>query len=532
MGAPVNSPAVQAAIASNNLLFSYCILIVLGTVVVSIAIYGNIVHSVQYLRTLTCLNNDRQKYFKLPNTMYGCFKQHLLYAPLFTRRHSKQMRIGPIEMGILPGRFQAFLLAGIFTMEAVLWAYGIEWHGPIMTLLQHLGNRAGTLAVVNMIPLVVLAGRNNPLIGLLNISYDNFNLMHRWFGRIVVALAVSHGVAEIMSIVVGQQMHEKAKTPGIVIFSATLKEKEAHFIIFGVVRFIRLASLLYRNVGRNGTQAHVEALPGDALRVTFLLARPWKFFPGQHIFLTMPSVGLWTSHPFSVAWSEAIPQSYRHPDPEKGYTDSIPQTTDILALPQTSISLVIRRRGGFTERLYRRALSSNNGRVTLSALIEGPYGGTQNLQSYGTVMLFAGGVGIMHQIPFVRDLIASYASGTSAVRRIVLIWVIQSPEHLEWIRPWMTMILAMPKRRDVLRIQLFVTRPRSSKEIHSPSSTVQMFPGKPNVDALVEMESRDQVGAMAVSVCGPGGLGDDVRCAARRRQTTRNIDFFEEGFGW
>lgn len=96
----------------------------------------------------------------------------------------------------------------------------------------------------------------------------------------------------------------------------------------------------------------------------------------------------------------------------------------------------------------------------------------------------------------------------------------------------MTTILSMPGRRNVLRIQLFVTRPRSTKEIHSPSSTVQMFPGKPNVDALVETESREQVGAMGVSVCGPGGLGDDVRSAVRSMQGRRNVDFLEQTFGW
>ena len=96
----------------------------------------------------------------------------------------------------------------------------------------------------------------------------------------------------------------------------------------------------------------------------------------------------------------------------------------------------------------------------------------------------------------------------------------------------MTTILAMPKRREILRIQLFVTQPRGSKEIHSPSETVQMFPGKPNVEALVEREAREQVGAMAVAVCGPGGLGDDARRAVRKRVKERNIDFLEEGFGW
>ena len=61
---------------------------------------------------------------------------------------------------------------------------------------------------------------------------------------------------------------------------------------------------------------------------------------------------------------------------------------------------------------------------------------------------------------------------------------------------------------------------------------MQMFPGRPNVDALVEKESREQVGAMAVGVCGPGALGADVRGAVRRMQGVRNVDFSEEGFGW
>ena len=147
-------------------------------------------------------------------------------------------------------------------------------------------------------------------------------------------------------------------------------------------------------------------------------------------------------------------------------------------------------------------------------------------------MLFAGGVGISHQVPYVRYLVEGYGRGTVAARRVVLVWVIRSPEHLEWIRPWMTTILAMDKRRDVLRVLLFVTRPRSTKEIHSPSATVQMFPGKPNVDTLIKMECEKQIGAMAVSVCGPGSLSDDVRQAVRRRQNISNLDLLEESFTW
>lgn len=300
-------------------------------------------------------------------------------------------------------------------------------------------------------------------------------------------------------------------------------------ILYGVValwateHLLRGMRLLYRNMG--GTKAVVEALPGNACRVTIDMARPWTFKPGQHAYLYMPSIGLWTSHPFSVAWS----QDTEVLDPDEKMAMN---RQDILAMQKTSMSFIVRARTGFTNSLYQRALTSPDGRFSTKCFAEGPYGGMHMMHSYGTVMLFAGGVGITHQVPHVRDLVAGYANGTVAVRRLVLVWIIRSPEHLEWIRPWMTSILAMESRRDVLRIMLFVTRPRSTKEIHSPSATVQMFPGRPNIDALMNIEMENQVGAMGVSVCGGGDLSDDVRKAVRSRQHAANIDFVEESFSW
>jgi hypothetical protein len=96
----------------------------------------------------------------------------------------------------------------------------------------------------------------------------------------------------------------------------------------------------------------------------------------------------------------------------------------------------------------------------------------------------------------------------------------------------MTSILAMDQRRECLRIMLFISRPRSTKEIHSPSSTVQMFPGRPNIETLIDMEMENQVGAMGVTVCGSGALSDDVRRVVRTRQHDGNLDFIEEAFSW
>ena len=130
---------------------------------------------------------------------------------------------------------------------------------------------------------------------------------------------------------------------------------------------MRLIRLAYRNVGRGGTRAIVQIMPGEAIRVTLDLARPWTFKPGQHVYLYVPSIGWWTSHPFSVAWSESTEKVTA----EKGLVTS---RQDVLDMERTSLSLIIRRRTGFTDRLYRKADASPDGQMTVRAVVEGPYG--------------------------------------------------------------------------------------------------------------------------------------------------------------
>lgn len=300
--------------------------------------------------------------------------------------------------------------------------------------------------------------------------------------------------------------------------------------IFGVIAawsieyFLRIGRVLYRNVGRGGTKTLIEALPGDAVRVTIYMPRPWAFKPGQHAYIYMPSMALWTSHPFSIAWSDRISNSI-----EK---EILNNRKNVLALQNTSMSFVIRARTGFTAELYKTAEASMEGRFYAKCFIEGPYGGLHKMHSYGTVILIAGGIGITHQVSYVRELVAGYADRTVATRKLVLVWVIPKPEHLEWVWPWMKEILAMDQRQEILRVMLFISRPRSTPEIHYPSPGVQMFTGRPNIEGLLDMEIENQVGAMGVSVCGTGSLSDDVRKAVRDRQHVSNIDLVEEAFSW
>ncbi|OJJ51636.1 hypothetical protein ASPZODRAFT_148884 [Penicilliopsis zonata CBS 506.65] len=552
-------------------------LLSLGCLVAAVYVWKLSLHFSDHLRRLASFSNDKQRYFLSPNRTWANIKEHIIYAPLFRVRHNREFKLSrAVNMGTLPSRFHTLLLLGILAMNVTLCVVTVPYHSEESTTAGIIRNRTGTMSVVNMIPLILLGGRNNPLIPLLCISFDTYNLLHRWLGRIVVLQALAHVIACLIPDI--QEKGWSAEWAHVfsdnfllvgfiscVAFVAIVVQSpsalrhafyetflhlhivlavvacaflwihldgfvsQAYLLValvfWGFSWTARLVILAYRNFGNGSTTALVEALPGDCLRVTIRMARPWKYRPGQHLYLYIPSVGWWMSHPFSVGWSET----------EEITIDGkgIPMThQDVLASRKTTVSLLVRRCTGFTDKLFQRAQNNIGSRVVLRAMVEGPYGSIHSMDSYGSCMLFAGGVGVTHLIPFVQHLVRGYAEGTVAARRVTLVWIIQSPEHLEWIRPWMTSILGMERRREVLRIMLFITRPRSTKEIQSPSTTVQMFPGRPNIDTLIGMEVENQIGAMGVLVCGNGGLSDDIRRVCRQRQGRTTIDFIEESFTW
>ncbi|AEO69177.1 d7b3b970-aa88-4140-93ef-6368a989957b [Thermothielavioides terrestris] len=561
-----------------NEMLGHYLFVVLGAISVVLAAWRLTTLLVRYVRTVACLYNDTQRYFAQASDELSWFKRNVLYAPILRKRHNREFQLSSaLNVGTLPTRLQLVFLLGYFATNVAFCVITIDFSGPFTQVAALVRNRTGVLATVNMIPLFLMAGRNNPLIPLLGISFDTFNLLHRWLGRIVILEALAHTLAFLIGdastagwnaafqtvfrvqymmwgfiatcamVVIGIQAasifrhayYETFKLAHIALaivavlglwYHLELKRLPQLRYVYAVValwvfdRAARLLRLGYRNLGAGGTKTLVEALPGGACRVTVTMARPWDFKPGQHAYLYMPTIGYWQSHPFTVAWSDEADQ----PDGEKLPMDR----QDVLAKRKTTVSFIIRGRTGFTGALYSRAAARPDGRMVTRCLVEGPYRGSSRLRSYGTVMLFAGGVGITQAVPHVRDLVAGFGNGTVATRKVVLVWTIQSPEHLEWIRPWMTEVLAMERRREVLRVLLFVSRPRSTKEIHSPSATVQMFPGRPNIDMLLGMEMESQVGAMAVSVCGPGALSDEVRRAVRVRQYQGNVDFVEEAFSW
>ncbi|MAD85156.1 MAG: hypothetical protein CL912_19520 [Deltaproteobacteria bacterium] len=138
----------------------------------------------------------------------------------------------------------------------------------------------------------------------------------------------------------------------------------------------------------------------DAVHVHIRLARPWTWRAGQWVYLSIPGVSRTSfaqSHPFFVSW---------------WYRD---------AKGDAIIVLIVEKRNGFTKDLV-----SVDPRSEMRAIVEGPCGRELHLESYGTVLLFATGIGIAGQLPYVTQLLEGYHNFEVKGRRIALFWEMDS----------------------------------------------------------------------------------------------------------
>lgn len=581
---------------------------------------------------------EDQRYWQMNHThWWPRLKKNLIYAPLGKQRHNREFNIGArIQMGTLPTRYHTLLLF-LYVASNIAYCMVLDYSQESFAILAELRGRTGIMAALNVIPTILFALRNNPFIPILGVSYDTFNLLHRWCARAVIIEATVHTLCWAANAIAtgGQEqvrlslssstsyrwgMVSTAAFGAIFIFAAGPIRHYAYETFLNCHRLLVLTALIglyvhidaanlpmrpymqlcfalwgfewawrwfrifYHNVSRQKgiTKVTVEALPAEACRVTFELSRPWRWTPGCHVHMYVPALALWSSHPFSIAWAENKSREAKELEMEVKHTGvpqfdsqvalqnlanqgrpvrppfvtrdstfsrlsganagSIATVAEVthrpdqpnIALPRDAnvshISLVCRAREGLTRKMFDKASQSPGNTFTTWGAIEGPYGGHESLASYGTVVLFAGGVGITHQVGYLKHLILSYQAGTSSTRKILLVWSVPNTEALEWVRVWMDEVLRMEGRRDILRIQLFISKPKSRHDVISSTGSVTMHPGRCNPKTIIEKEMAERIGAMGVTVCGPGAFSDSVRSAVREQVGLGNVDFVEEAF--
>ncbi|KAJ5335150.1 Riboflavin synthase-like beta-barrel [Penicillium brevicompactum] len=573
-------------------------------------------------RSKKAMNGGDQTQLAKAGWLDATLKKHIFYAPIWGTRHSREFRFLRLHMGSIPLRLEIIGLLIYLALNLIFIIVTVDWwiddYAKKMFQLKY---SAGHLAVMNTPGLVLAAGRNNPLVQILGISFDTFNFMHRWVGRMIAANAVIHmsavlaghaysygtdyvlytiwqqrlylcGLIAILGflfIVVQSlsparhafyelflHLHIALALMSFVALWYHLKNLLQQqvllgtLILWGLDRASRVGILLWRNLGRKPTTATIEALPGSVARVDVAVSRAWRFRPGQHMYLYMPRLGLWTSHPFTVAWTSTSGTAAL--SEKRGSTDSLRAL--IGGSETTTMSVLIKGQDGFTKKLIQKAEDSAEGSIKAMALAEGPFGmnaflgsisianvigGIHSLDSYGTLLLIAGGIGITHPMSYLNEAISTFNDSKTATRKVHLVWIVRSLDHLTWIQTFMTEILGHDSLNSpispnghsyfqfpqlMLSISLHVTAHKDSVEEYipqpdtpwmqcaPPSVPVNIHHGKPCIKSILEKEKSNQIGAMAVSVCGPGGLGDSVREAVRDVQGEKTVDLFEEAFSW
>ncbi|CAK1361664.1 Ferric/cupric reductase transmembrane component 2 [Cercospora beticola] len=559
-------------------------------------------------------------------------KRHIVFAPLFKTRHKEAIRLSEgFAIGGLPTRYNAVLLV-LYLGSNIAYCVAVDWHHmPPAALVAELRGRFGVLAAWNLIPTILFALRNNPLIPLLRISYDTFNLFHRWCARIMTLEALLHAIMwainafqsggfeqvqlslatstsfafGLLAVCAFATISLTAFAPLRHAFYETFIASHRILVLVGligtyihldkarleIVMYIELCFLLwilewvlrtfrimYFNFGgtRAVTRISVQALPAEACLLTFHLSRSWRWKPGCHVHVYMPNMSLASSHPFSVAWVTDCSgdDEQKLPGPEDESLDEKTlvelskkrscmklsnflrrnkiaevQTTEgcentavatrktsnpvMKGVNASSVSLVVKAREGFTRHLYDKASAQPKRQFSTWGAIEGPYGGYHTLSSYGTVVLFAGGVGITHCIDCVHYLVRQYRAGTASAQKILLVWSVRDFETIQWISKWIIEIwdLLGEDAKGVLRIHMYVTRAGGvTQYVPSYGEYMQVSWGRCVPKEIVTSELEQRIGAVGVTVCGPGMFADCVRAATRSVMQEGCVDFIEEAF--
>lgn len=133
--------------------------------------------------------------------------------------------------------------------------------------------------------------------------------------------------------------------------------------------------------------------------------------PGQHVYLRLPTVGLFESHPFTIA--NACGKS------------TSPTGNDI--------RLVIQAQSGFTRRLHRKAKSALEGRsVGLTAIVTGPFGRPPVWNSFETLVLISASTGASFTLPILASTLSS--NGNTCVSRADVLMIVRRRRGIDVYR--------------------------------------------------------------------------------------------------
>ncbi|KAJ5629710.1 hypothetical protein N7528_003367 [Penicillium herquei] len=361
------------------------------------------------------------------------------------------------------------LILGYFGYIMGLQFYNSDYPGA--QHLQAQSIRAGWLTIAQFPLILLLAGKRNLIGYAVGVSYERLQILHRWVARVMLLTATIHGAVQTYGWHKYGVMKLEFDTDSCIptgfatwiimvwlVFSSTAPIRNwryEFFVVQHIITFVGLVvaifyhlpstalssriyawigvglfildrlvrTIIYVFVNMKPAKATITELSGDVTKIRISSPRLKRWTPGQHVFLSIPKLGVGQSHPATIL---SIPSSHNN-----------------------DLVFILRAHRGFTRRLLKSAKSSSSDLLEKSqtevqtaqleetqhiSLIGGPYGGSHaDFAAFDTAVLIAGSTGVTFTLPILLDIEQRATEGKLPVRKLVFIWVIRTVDCTEWI---------------------------------------------------------------------------------------------------
>ncbi|KAK8081251.1 hypothetical protein PG996_000032 [Apiospora saccharicola] len=408
---------------------------------------------------------------------------------------------------------------------------------------------------VTQVPLLYLLSSKTSLVALLaGTSYERLNWLHRWVARTIFVTATVHGFHFWTEWVLADFVQDYLQWMPMVKFGlgawaillwmvlTSLRPLRSMayevFVVQHVIaaifflwviylhvpasarynvwfaiaalcfdRAFRLGMLVWQNIKftkpnpsrckggqRFGHNTQITAV-GDSITVLTIKDVHFKWRAGQHLYLWLPRVGAFETHPFTIASAHQMPE------------------TCIC----NSIQLVIRAHSGFSKRLHAyakkieaEAASSSSGtknkKQTLTAWVAGPYGQPPRWDIFETLVLISASTGASFTLPILESVLGS--KDTICTKRIDFLLAARQGDEVGFYLARLHEALAKAAGRGIeLSVSIAVTGSGQleaiSESLHSRSGTTS---------SASALESKNE----GASSSGGGG------CCSNRNNNNRN----------
>lgn len=303
--------------------------------------------------------------------------------------------------------------------------------------------------------------------------------------------------------------------------------------IFGLTSLLQSMTFLYRNglfAGRGSPRAIVsysqgekarensDDMSGSVIKMQIIIPRSVKVEAGQYINLWMPTVSLWSwaqTHPFTVtSWSRG---------------------------KQDSLDLFVQPRRGHSLNLLRHVRMVTEGSVSFLALFTGPHGISERVGGYESALVVASGFGIAAVIPYIRQMIYGYNTCTSQIRRIHLVWQVESMDIAIAAQKLLNSLLVDDVMDDgyILNLSIYMEKDQlvQSRLPFGKHERAFLYQGTPDYRNIISSEAsgdlierlpniRDKRGETLVMVSVTDGIRDHIREVTREYLHER-VNFME-----